>query len=75
MAANNPIEVKEAGERAMVAIYGGDAESLDELRYKKYLKKVASQNEAVQPSTLPPTSAAAKLSLGRILLTPLLRTH
>jgi len=31
VAANNPIDVEEAGERAMVAIYVGDAESLDEI--------------------------------------------
>lgn len=68
MAANNPIDVEEAGERAMVAIYVGDAESLDEISSdrKSTWKKVASQNEAVQPSTLPPTSAAAKFHSFRV---------
>ena len=34
---------------ASVFLYGGTCETLDNLRYKKYLQKVAIQKQAVQP--------------------------
>ena len=59
--ASSDIEaIQKAGEKALVILYGGSDESLDELRYKKYLRKVVTQKKAVQPYMLPPTCAAAK---------------
>ena len=51
----------EAGERAIVCLYGGSpGESLDTLRLQSFHKKVSSSTTAVQPRSLPPTSAAAR---------------
>ena len=52
----------EAGEKAMVALYGGSAadEGLDSVRYKWFCEKVSKSASFVEPQTLPPTSAAPK---------------
>ena len=54
-------KVTEAGEKAFVVLYGGKVEdSLDSLRYIKYMQKVSTCSTSFQPCKLPPTSAAAK---------------
>ena len=50
MADSDPDNISEEGEEAMVTLYGGSEESLDERRYRIFIKKVASQKKAVQPS-------------------------
>lgn len=46
---------------ALVALYNGDKEnSLDDLRLRRFHEKTTNSTTAVQPRTLPPTSAAAK---------------
>jgi hypothetical protein len=53
-------DIVQAGERALVALYGGcDDEGLDKLRFTKFCEKVAQSTSSVQPCSLPPTSAAA----------------
>ena len=57
----NQNDVIEAGERAITNLFGGNPEeSLDKLRYQIFHRKVASSTCAVQPRTLPPSSAAAQ---------------
>ena len=46
--------------------HGGTCATLDNLRYRKYLQKVAMQKQAVQPQTLPPTSSAAVFHILRV---------
>lgn len=54
-------EVAAAGEKAIVALYGGTNDvSLNVLRYQIFQKKVAVAKIFVHPEDLPPTSAAAK---------------
>ena len=54
-------EVVEAGHNAIVCLYNGDkVDSLDNLRLHKSCEKTPSSTAAVEPRTLPPTSAAAK---------------
>ena len=55
-----------AGEEAMVTLYGGSKENLNELRYRSYMKKVASQKQAVQPYSLRPTCSASKFTCLRV---------
>lgn len=53
-------DLVEAGEKALVSLYGGgDEERLDALRYRKFCEKISKGTSHVQPQTLPPTSAAA----------------
>ena len=66
---SNHDQVREAGEKALVAIYGGKkTDSLNQLRYKKYTEKVAKSLTQVDPKNLPPTSAAAKYHSYRVFL-------
>ncbi len=59
--------VIQAGEKAMIIIYGDNKEtSLDELRYKKFCNKTATGMAAVQLKTLPPTSAAMAFHSQRV---------
>ena len=54
-------KVTEAGEKVLVALYGGErSEKLDILRHRRFCEKVMKGNVHVEPRTLPPTSAAAK---------------
>ena len=54
-------EIVAAGEKALVALYGGaKEEGLDSLRYKRFCGKVTKSTSPVEPQTLPPISAAAK---------------
>ena len=56
-----PMEISVAGEQALVIMYNGKAgELLDNLRYKRFYEKVATNVYHIHPQTLPPTSAAAK---------------
>ena len=51
----------EAGENALVSLYGGDlGEKLDTLRYKMFCEKVSKSLSHVEPQSLPPISAATK---------------
>ena len=63
------LQVKEAGEKALVTIYGGkQTEGLNKLQYRKYSEKVATSLSQVDPKNLPPTSAAAKFHSYRVFL-------
>ena len=56
-------DVQKAGEQTMVILYGGKKDDdLNFLRHKKFCEKVASNVASIEPQTLPPTSAAMKLS-------------
>ena len=67
--ASTPEEVKNAGENALVCIYGGKpGQTLDQLRYQRYLEKLASKSKSVQAQSLPPTSSAAKYHSLRVYL-------
>ena len=53
--------LEQAGEKAMVDVYGGKVtDSLNKLRYIKYVQKLSTSSTAFQACKLPPTSAAAK---------------
>ena len=50
-------EIKEAGERLLVSLFGGKAKnSLEQIRLYKFHLKIASNNKVVQPEYLCPTS-------------------
>ncbi|KAG1687728.1 hypothetical protein GQR58_008303 [Nymphon striatum] len=54
-------KIADAGEKYLVSILKGDPEeTLDQLRLQRFHQKVATNKNAVQPETLPPTSAAIK---------------
>lgn len=54
-------EIVDAGEKCLVSILKGTPEeTLDQLRLQRFHQKVATNKSAVQPETLPPTSAATK---------------
>ncbi len=54
-------EIIAAGEKALVALYGGaNEEGLDSLRYRQFCDKITKSTSPVEPQTLPPTSVAAK---------------
>lgn len=54
-------EVAEAGEKVIVSLYGGrEGDTLDELRYVKYMQKVSTASKSTQPNVLPPTASAAR---------------
>ncbi|KAG1678943.1 hypothetical protein GQR58_013119 [Nymphon striatum] len=54
-------EIADAGEKYLVSILKDDPEeTLDQLRLQRFHQKVATNKNAVQPETLPPTSAATK---------------
>ena len=53
-------DVLEAGEKALLVLYGGDPEKgLDLLRYTRFQEKVARSSKFVEAQALPPTSASA----------------
>ncbi len=59
--AAHPENIIKAGEKALICLYGGvQTESLDSLRYRRFCVKVSAVTSAVEPKTLPPTSAAVK---------------
>ena len=67
MAANTHQETEEAEEKAVVLLYGGEEkDSLNQLRYVKYVQKVAISTKSFQPSSLPPSSSAAKYHCFRV---------
>jgi hypothetical protein len=54
-------DVIEAGNNVLVSLYNGEKdENLDHLRLRRFYEKTACSTAAVEPRTLPPTSAAAK---------------
>ena len=62
-------EVKTAGENALVCLYGGKpGQTLDQLRYQRYLEKLACKSKSIQPQSLPPTSSAVKYHSLRVYL-------
>ena len=57
---STPKEISDAGERVFVILYNGKSkESLNDLRYHRYLNLVATSNRTVRPEMLPPTDRAA----------------
>ena len=64
-----PIQIEQAGEKALVAIYNGKkTDTLNALRHKKYCDKVSTSLAQVDPKALPPTAAAAKFHSKRVFL-------
>ena len=62
-------EVKTACENAIVCLYGGKpGQTLDQLRYQRYLEKLACKSKSIQPQSLPPTSSAVKYHSLRVYL-------
>jgi hypothetical protein len=62
-------EVEQAGERALVCLYGGKkTETLNELRARMFSEKVTTSASSVQVKSLPPTSDAAKNHSRRVYL-------
>ncbi|XP_037043653.1 uncharacterized protein LOC119079700 [Bradysia coprophila] len=60
-------EVVDAGFRAITILYDGNVgESLNELRFKQFSKKVSTKKSAVLVNSLPPTSGAAKYHALRV---------
>jgi len=58
---SNTEDVVKAGELCLVSLYNGDDdESLDDLRLRTFYSKTTRSTAAVEPHSLPPTSAAAK---------------
>ena len=57
-------QITSAGEKALLHLYKGtDNDNLDSLHYRMFCQKVASSRFHIKPEVLPPTSAAAKISL------------
>ena len=62
-------EILEAGEKALLILYNAKKDSsLDSMRHKKFLDKVATKIIQVDPCTLPPTSSSAKFHILRVYL-------
>lgn len=62
-------EVIEAGEKALLIIYGfGSVSNLNTARVIRFKEKIARSAVYVEPQTLPPTSAAAKYHSLRVFL-------
>lgn len=55
-----PSDIKLAGEEILKLLYGGNSiESLNHLRYRKFVHKANVSRSVVQVQTLPPTEAAS----------------
>ena len=53
-------EVSKAGIRLFVILYGGkNGESINELRYAKFMEMISSPRNVLEPQKLPPTERAA----------------
>ena len=62
-------QIAEAGERALVVIYGGKiTDNLNSLRYKKFCEKTASKSSHILSQSLPPTTASARYHSLRVYL-------
>ena len=62
-------EIAAAGEKALLAIYGTKSgNSLNLLRYQKFIDKTSTRLVQINPSTLPPTFSAAKFHSYRVFL-------
>ena len=60
-------DIIQAGEKAAVLLYGGkDDDSLNTLRYVKYLRQLSTSTTAVDPRRLPATASAFKFHSMRI---------
>lgn len=60
-------EIEKSGNSALVAMYNGrQNDNLDDLRYQQFCEKTARNTIAVDPSSLPPTSSAAKFHSLRV---------
>lgn len=60
-------EVINAGEQALLCLYGADTDdNLDSLRYSRFCQKVSKGTSFLQPENLPPTSAAAVYHSSRV---------
>ena len=56
-----PDDIVCAGEKALILLYNAkDSESLNSLRYRKFIDKTSVKLSQVDPSALPPTSSAFK---------------
>ena len=62
-------EIAKAGEKALLRVYSNGArttETLDQLRYQRFITKSTKSKNVVQVRTLPPTTAAAKYHSYRV---------
>ena len=58
--------IEKSGEAALLSLYGHSEGNLNSLRYQKFCKKVATNAVFVEPTSLPPTSSAAKYHCFRV---------
>ena len=64
-----PDDIVCAGEKALILLYNAkDSESLNSLRYRKFIDKTSVKLSQVDPSALPPTSSAFKYHSLRVYL-------
>ena len=65
--ASSPYDVVAAGEKALVAIYcGSEADSINTLRYRTFINKVAKNTVSVIAQSLSPSAAATKFDSRRV---------
>ncbi|EFX80231.1 hypothetical protein DAPPUDRAFT_103743 [Daphnia pulex] len=59
--------IQEAGEVAMILIYGGSTnKGIDTLRYKEFQRKISIATSFMNPQEIPPTSAALQFNSQRV---------
>jgi hypothetical protein len=64
-----PTEIAAAGEKALLVMYSAKSgNSLNSLRYQKFIDKTSSRLVQIDPSTLPPTFSASKFHSYRVFL-------
>lgn len=61
-------EIEEAGQAALLIVYGGKHANIDRLRHEKFSQKVATSSVFVHPQVLPPTASATKYHSFRVYL-------
>ena len=60
--------IETAGEKVLITIYNGKNESLNSIRHKKFIEKLATSMNHIEPKSLPPAAAAEKLHSYRVYL-------
>ena len=58
--------IKEAGEKDLVCLYGGESKELNEMRKRKFGERVVKSIKSVEVQSLPPTSDSAKYHSYRV---------
>ena len=62
---NDQISIMSLGEKILISILGGKDKTLDDLRLRRYHKKMAESKTALSPEMLGPTSDSGKLHMLR----------